>query len=108
MSVEAIKNIKEVEERAQQLLKDTKATAKKMVSDASEEAERIAQESDVLVDKKIAAMLLEAQNSAQQEFDRILAQTSQECDALKKEAQNQVSRAADIIFGRIVKANGNR
>jgi V/A-type H+-transporting ATPase subunit G/H len=103
MSVEAIKNIKAVEEKAQQLLQETKDAVKKLLADASEEAEKIAEESIKLTEKNVASILLEAKNAAQKDYDLILSKTAQECEKLKTDSEGNLERASDIIFGRVVK-----
>ena len=108
MSVEAIKNIKDVEQQAQLLLKESKADAKKIVLDASQNAQEQANQIIGQAEAKAAAVLEAANKSAGAEYDRIIQVTQEECLGIMAEARNHLAKASDIIFERVVTGDGNR
>ena len=107
MSIEAIKNIKETEEKAQQLVKDAQKQAKQIVADAGVQAAKILEEATASAEAQAAQELKRAKDEAKDQFDAIIAKTATECDAIKQSAQTRQSDAAKIILGRIVKPDGN-
>lgn len=104
MSLEAIKQVTETEEKAKNDLAEAQAGAKRILADATREGEA-----------KLAAALAAAEGEAKAEMERaeargaehakkVEAETQSACTALKAQAEGRLSKAVDFIVERVVKS----
>lgn len=102
LSLEAIKQIAEIEQSAQQCITDAQATARDIISNAQRTA---AVEYDTAL-KQAASKAAQALADAKQRGEDLAAQQLSEyrrnCKALHEQAQNRMDSAVAIVMERVV------
>lgn len=102
LSLEAIKQISETEQSAQQCITEAQAKARDIISNAQRTA---AQEYDMAL-KQAAAQAAEALAGAKQRGDDMagqqLSEYRRQCEALQAQAQNRMDKAVAIVMERVV------
>lgn len=102
LSLEAIKQISETEQSAQQYIIDAQTKARDIISNAQRTA---AQEYDLKL-KQAAAQAAQALADAKQHADDMAAQQLAEyrrrCEALQIQAQSRMDKAVAIVMERVV------
>ena len=102
MSLEAIKQISETEQSAQQCITDAQIKARDIISNAQRTA---VQEYDSAI-KQAAAQAAEALASAKRCADDItgqqLSEYRRQCEALQVQAQSRMDKAVAIVMERVV------
>ena len=107
MTIDVIKDIKEVESQAEQIIRQAQTTARQTTDDARAESVRILEQA--VEDSRIGTdeMLKKAESKAEEEISKIRIQVSMESAEIKDTARKKFPEAIDIISGRIVKFNVN-
>ena len=105
MTIDVIKDIKEVEAEAEQIVRQSQNSARQKVADAQAESSRIIEQAESDAQKEAEEMIREAESRAEEEISKIKIQVSMECADVKDAANKKFPEAIDIITGRIVKFN---
>ncbi|MPM54867.1 hypothetical protein SDC9_101650 [bioreactor metagenome] len=105
MSIELIKTIKEVEQNADQLIKDAKAEAKQLNLVAQNEAASMTKQIQDQAEAEVAVIIAQANQDAQKRYDEIIEKTIHECTQLKDNARKNLDKAVNIVYERVVKVN---
>jgi V/A-type H+-transporting ATPase subunit G/H len=108
MAKEALDAVKEAEDKAREIMAESAQKARDIRRNAEGEAERKFKE--ILLDASKEADILKAKAKAEGEgiAKPILEKGKQEASRLESLESKDLGDAVNIIFERIVKANGNR
>jgi len=102
MSMEVLKQIREQEESAEKIRRDSLAESKRILIEANDKAfalvESVKAESDVLYKKTIA----DAEAEALGEYDKTIQRAKSECNQLSAGAEQKLDKAISIIVGKVV------
>jgi len=102
MSVEILKQIREQEESADKIRRDSLAESKRIINEANDKAAALIEaaktESDVLYKKTIA----DADAEAVGYYDKTIQQAKSECAMLAAGAGQKLDKAISIIVGKVV------
>lgn len=102
MSLEAIKQVTESEEKARAALAQAQADAKRMVADARREGEARVAAALEQAEVQVKAGMEQAEARAVEHAAQVGAESRKTCDALKAKAEQRLSQAADLIMERVV------
>ena len=102
MSLEAITKIRAVEDGMEQARADARAQAQTLASDAERDGRALIQKGREQSASAAAEALKQAEAQATKKRDAILAKAAKDCDALKKNAEARLDKAAKAIVGRVV------
>ena len=102
MSVEYLKQIREHEEKADQIRRDGLAESRRIARAAEEEAaaliDRASSEADALYKETLARAAAEAAS----DYDNIIQQARWECDMLLSHAEKQSEKAVSVIVRKVI------
>ena len=104
MSLEAITEIREVEERMERAKAEARAQAQKMVADAERDGKALLQQGRDAAAKAEAEALHKAEEAAAGRREAILADAAKDCQALKDAAFGRMDQAAQAILERVVES----
>ena len=104
MSLEAITEIREVEERMERAKAEARAQAQKMVADAERDGKALLQQGGAAAGKAEAEALRKAEEAAAGRREAILAGAAKDCQALKDAAFVRMDQAAQAILERVVES----
>ena len=107
MTIDVIKDIKEVEQQAEQILKQAHNTVRQKMEETRAESERLISKASADSQKEIDDIIKKAESRAEEEISKIKIQISMECAEIKDAARKKFPEAIDIIAGRVVKFNVN-
>ncbi|MDR1438870.1 MAG: hypothetical protein LBJ10_02300 [Clostridiales bacterium] len=105
MTVDVIREIRQAEEQAAQIVRDSAAEAREIAAAAQEEADRIRREAEAGARREAERRLSLAEKKAGEAVSAIESQVEGECGAIAKAARAKFAEAAEIIAGRIVTFN---
>lgn len=108
MFTEELRLIKEAEERADQMRRDAKLSAKKLTEETDAKANRLVDEAFAVEKAKCQALIEEGQKIAQEEYDKAMARAKEACDDMAEQAMKKQSEAINFIAERIVESSVNR
>lgn len=103
MSLEAIKQITEMEQACEQRKAEAVAAAKRMVAEAEKAGQSELDARRAEADAKVKTILAEAEASAAVQAEAVQEETVRSCSALKEAAAKQLPEAAQLIVRRVVK-----
>ena len=104
MSLEAITEIREVEERMERAKAEARAQAQKMVADAERDGKALLQQGRDAAAKAETEALRKAEEAAAGRREAILADAAKDCQALKDAALGRMDQAAQAILERVVES----
>ena len=104
MSLAAITEIREVEERMERAKAEARAQAQKMVADAERDGKALLQQGRDAAAKAEAEALRKAEEAAAGRREAILAGAAKDCQALKDAAFVRMDQAAQAILERVVES----
>lgn len=102
MSLEAIKTIAEVEEKAEKIRADASVDAKKIIASAEENGRQYVERSKAEADAEVKRLYAKADERGQAAAAEILAQAKEECKKIEAEAVSKLDRAVDMIVRKVV------
>ena len=108
MFKDELKLIKEAEAKADQMRRDAKLSAKTMLHDTNDEANRRVEEAFAVEKQKCQALIDEGQRIAKELYDGILNDADKICEALEKQAADNQGETIKLITERIVGSSVNR
>ena len=102
MSMEHLKKIREYEEQADKIKRDSLSESKRIASEAADKAAALINsarsEADALYRKTLAV----ANKEAMDDYDKIIAQAHWESDMLLTLAEKNLDKAISVIVGKVV------
>jgi len=102
MSLEAITQIRQVEDSVERSKADAKAQALKLVADAERDGRALLLQGREKSAAAKAAALRDAEEKAAVRRTQILAQSAKDCKKLKASAEARMEKAAKAILERVV------
>ena len=102
MSMEYLKQIREVEEQAEKLRRDALAESKKIVSVATDEANALVERVQIEAESSYKKTLAVANDEASADYDRMLNDASWEHSMLLKTAEENVDKAVAVIVRKVM------
>lgn len=102
MSIDLIKAIKDAEEKADQIIKQSLTDARQMVADAENQSVILVEQAMEQAFIKANDIITNAEKSAVEEISQIKEEITHECNLLRKQASNKIEAAVNLICGRIV------
>ena len=104
MSLDAIKQINEIEKQADQLVQDAKVKAREIISQAQKDAaalrEKIIEESN----EKALGAIRDGQKQGERAAQADIKQAEEKCRDIRQEAESRMDDAVSLIVRRIVKS----
>lgn len=104
MSLEAITEIREVEERLERAKTEARAQAQKLVADAERDGKALLQQGRDAAAAAAADALRKAEEAAAQRREVILAEAAKDCQTLRDAAHGRMDKAAQAILERVVES----
>ena len=102
MSIEILKQIRDQEESADKMRRDSLLESKRILNEANDKAATIVEaakaESDALYKKTLA----DAEDQAMGHYEKTIQTAKSECEMLSKSAGNKLDKAVSIIVGKVV------
>jgi vacuolar-type H+-ATPase subunit H len=105
LTVGFIKDIRQAEEQADQIVRQSAADARGIVAEAQSDADRICRESEAAARARADELLALAEKKAGEDISALDARVAGECDGIAGAARAKLAGAAEIIAGRIVRFN---
>lgn len=102
-----IKVIREAEERAESIKKESQLKAKQIISNANSEALNILDETRKRAEADRLDVLEKVQAEGQVLYEAIINEAKIKCDNILSQADKNMDEASSIILERIVKSDGN-
>lgn len=102
MSLEAITQIRKIEEGMEQEKSDARARAQKLAADAEREGRELLKAAAEKARAENTAAMERAQEQAAKRREVILAKATEDCAALKASAGKRMDKAVEAILGRVV------
>ena len=102
MSMEYLKQIREVEEQAEKLRRDATAEAKRVVNVATDEATALVERVQIEAETSYKKALTVANDEATADYDNILKQAHWEHTMLLKAAEENIDKAVAIIVRKVM------
>lgn len=107
MFAEELTKIKEAENRADQILKDAKASSKKSKSDTQAEVDSVISEAEDRAQSAYDELMKEGAADADAEYAKYMDGIKKQCDEMADKAESSMNEAVDMIVERIVKSSVN-
>lgn len=107
VSIDVIKSIKEAEEKAEQLIRQSLADARQIISEAENQSVKIQEKAIEEAEKRANEIIEQQEKAAEAEILQMKKSIDQECSKIKEQAEKHFDKAVDMILGRIVKIHGN-
>ena len=104
MSLEAITEIRQVEDRMERAKAEARAQAQKLVADAERDGKALLQQGRDDAGKAEAEALRKAEEAAAKRREAILAEAAKDCQKLKNAAHGRMDKAAQAILERVVES----
>ncbi|MCD7918400.1 MAG: putative porin [Clostridiales bacterium] len=104
MSLEAVKQVTEAEERAKARKAEAQQEAKKLASDAEKAGQATVQQARQAAGDAVAELMAQAEQWAGVRTNQIIRETEGACDQLRAQAQQRLEQAASLIVERVVNA----
>lgn len=102
MSLEAIKQVTEAEQKSQARKLEALAASKKTVADAERTGQNVLDEANSKAELQVKAMMKEAEEKANKQTEQLMADTKRDCQAMQQAAEGRVSKAVSLIVRRVV------
>lgn len=104
MSLEAITEIREVEERTERAKAEARAQAQKLAADAERDGKALLRQGQDDAAAALAQALHRAEEAAAQRRETILAEAAADCQKLKDAARGRMDQAVQAILERVVES----
>ncbi|MCD8368711.1 MAG: hypothetical protein LUC48_11985 [Clostridiales bacterium] len=104
MSLEAVKQVTEAEERAKARKAEAQQEAKKLAADAEKAGQATVQRARQAAGDAVAELMTQAEQWAGVRTDQIIREAEGACDQLRAQAQQRLEQAASLIVERVVNA----
>jgi vacuolar-type H+-ATPase subunit H len=108
MTIDVILDIKKAEEEAERIIKASSDEARALLADAETKAAQLIEAAQSEAGATAAQMLLNAEQQAAAEIEKMNRRVLAECDHITKNARARFEEAAAIIAGRIINTNVDR
>ncbi|WP_346964297.1 hypothetical protein, partial [Clostridium perfringens] len=107
LAIEAIKEIKKVELQADEMIKKAHEQSKKIISDATIEADE--RYNSIIEEAKNVArgIVSNAEEAGRKEAEVILSEGEKQCAEVSSLKGSKIDSAVNLVIERIVKTNGN-
>lgn len=102
MSLEAITQIRKIEEGMEREKSDARAKVQKLTADADREGRELLKAGAEKARSENAAAMERVQAQAAKRREEILAKAAADCSALKAAAGKRMDKAVEAILGRVV------
>ncbi len=103
MSVAILKEIREAEEKAEQIEAKALQKAKDIIAAAKKDAAAITSESVERSENEAKGLINASEKKAFKDIEGINAQILAQCEELRNQSKEKLNDAVDFIVGRIVK-----
>jgi V/A-type H+-transporting ATPase subunit G/H len=107
VTVEILKSIKQAEDEADMVRRQSLADARQILSDAKAEAQKLAEQLLKAAEAEAAAIISQARTAASGEADRMDRAASAESEGIMVQAGSEMDKAVEAIVGRIISSYGN-
>ncbi len=102
-----INSIIDAENEAEVIVKDATVEAKESFLKAKTDSEKMIKDNSKEVKESYRQIVAEANELADKEYDKIIADGSVEAEKLLNDSQEQINDAAKFIAGRLLEKYGN-
>ncbi|MPM00507.1 hypothetical protein SDC9_46733 [bioreactor metagenome] len=102
MSIEVMKIVTEAEQMAQERKMETLAKAKKIVSDAERDGQKLLTSRIEAAQTQVKLLMTRAEEQAAINEQEIFRETGKKCDELRLAAEKRLPAAAEFIIRRVV------
>lgn len=102
MSIEVMKIVTQAEQKAQESKSEAMAKAKKIVSDAERDGQKLLASRIEAAQAQVKLLMAKAEEQAAINEKEIFAETQKSCDELRLFAEKRLPAAAEFIIGRVV------
>nr|WP_315020647.1 hypothetical protein [uncultured Aminipila sp.] len=107
MSLEQIKIIKDTEESADKIRRESVEESKHLLQRANQKAGEIIQAAKNKGELSYKEVISEAETEAQLTYNQIISDAEKQCETILSTAVEKLDEAVSVIVGRIVKTSGN-
>lgn len=107
MSLEILKSIKQTEDQAEDLQRQSLDDSRQILSEASNQSYKLQEQAIEDAEKDAKDILLKAEKLANTEIKKLQAEVDKECEEIKNHARKKLDKAVEIIMGRVVNIYGN-
>ncbi len=107
MAFEEIKNIKEAEKEAEEILSEARKKAAQLVKDGKARADAIIQKARTDGEEANADMVEKATKSCEKEVDKLREEYRTKWTSMEQAAIEKMDKAVEYIMERIVTRDGN-
>lgn len=104
MSMDAIKQVAESEEKAREIRSAAQAQAQALVDQATKEGQTVLAEARKAAQTQAKELLAQVENQGEEISRTALSQFEKDCEALKAKAGERLDKAAELIVGRVVRS----
>lgn len=104
MSLEAITEIREVEERTERAKAEARAQAQKLAADAERDGKALLRQGQDDAAAALAQAVRQAEETAAQRREAILAKAADDCRELENAAHGRMDKAVQAILERVVES----
>lgn len=107
MSVELIRSIRQWEQEAEAIVRQSVEDGRKIVAEAEIQAQKLFEEEEALALEAAQRTLEEAEAAAAVRVLAIRQQVEKECTEIRNTASAKMGEAVELLMGRIVKPHGD-
>lgn len=107
MAVEVVKEIKEAEIKADNLINEAYDYSKKIVKSQEEKAKKIIDDANNKAQNIASEIIMKKEEEGRKEAELILKSKWEVCEDIKKVPEEKINEAVDLIIERIVKPHGS-
>lgn len=108
MFAEELAKIKDSEAKADELQREAKVSSKRMVEEAEAKANQIIEDAAGHAKDVYDALLAEGESQSNDAYDLFLTSTRSRCQEMIQKAENNKTKAINLIAERIVRSSVNR
>lgn len=107
MAIKIIESIKETEKSADRTVRQSLEKARRMMADAQKQASDIIQEKKQEAAAEVRKIIDMAERDAREKAELISLKVSEECQAIKENARQNMDSAVEAVIKRIVNTSGS-
>ena len=104
MSMEAIKQVAQSEEKAREIRSAAQAQAQTLVDQATKDGQAALAQARQGAQAKAREFLAQVENQGEEISRTVLSSFETDCEALKAKAEERLDKAAELIVGRVVRS----
>ena len=102
MSLDAMKQVTEAEQRTRDQKAEAAAQAKRTVAEAERAGKARLAEARAQAEAQVRDFMTQAEQKASKHADEVMAETGKACGALREKAEGRMAEAAALIVRRVV------